>query len=188
MAFLKRCSVAYRSALAAVLMLCGSLSAQPPEAGENALKAAFLYNFTKFVDWPPSAFAQSDSAFHVCVSADERFGREIETMLQGEQVHGRPVRLLISKIPDPSRACHLLYLGIGDSERAGQVLSALKERPVLTVGEGSRFMEQGGMIAFVIDANHVKFDINKGVLDRAGLGISSKLLRVARHVQREPVR
>ena len=181
MALLKRASI--RLACAALILLsCTSPAvAQPPDAGENAVKAAFLYNFTKFVDWPGNAFEGTASPFRVCVFADAAFRRDLETMLAGESVGAR--RVAVSAAPRDVRGCHVAYFGAEAEERARQVLPTLREVPVLTVGEGSRFLDQGRLIAFALEQNRVRFDVNKAALDRTGLVVSSKLLRVARHVQ-----
>ena len=180
MALLTRAGIGL--AWAAVAWLAGASPAagQPPEAGENAVKAAFLYNFTKFVDWPVNAFEGATSPFRVCVFADAAFRRDLEPMLVGESVGGR--RVMVSAAPRDVRGCHVAYFGEGE-ERGRQLLPSLRQVPVLTVGEGSRFLEQGGLIAFALEQNRVRFDVNKAALDRTGLVVSSKLLRVARHVQ-----
>jgi hypothetical protein len=178
MAVLTRSRFAAAALLAACSLLRPPLAAQQREAGETALKAAFLYNFTKYVEWPAAAFAKQGQ-FRVCVFADPAFTREIEAILAGERVGSRTVRVIA---PDFSevRSCHLAYFA--DADRGAQLVAGLRQAPVLTVGEGPRFLEQGGIISFVLEDDRVRFDINRRGVDRAGLTISSKLLRVARHV------
>jgi hypothetical protein len=169
-----------RRVLAAVLVLhVGSAagSAQVPHAQEQ-VKAAFLYNFTKFIDWPAAAFSGSSTPFHVCVQADDQFVRELRAILRGEQVQGRPIE--VSENAPDLKSCHLVYFGSRDEERTLQRLPELRLLPVLTVGEGPRFLEQGGLIAFQVEQDRVRFDINKRRADATGLIVSSKLLRVAR--------
>lgn len=179
MAFLS--STRPRAAIAhavALVSLCVSLQAQPPAGGESAVKAAFLFNFTKFVSWPPSAFDGASSPFRVCVFADGAFGRHIDEMVAGETVAGRPLEVVRPQ-GDDARGCQIAYFGSRNAEAA---LRAVREAPVLTVGDGVRFLERGGLIAFVLEENRVRFDVNKRGVDAAGLSISSKLLRVARSV------
>jgi hypothetical protein len=188
MAVLMRVPLAARMAVvaAAMLAICArSGNAAAFQAREEAIKAAFLYNFTKFVEWPHAALP-SNATFHVCVLADPAHLAEITGMLQGEEVRDRPVRLLAHPAGHSVRDCHLLYFGQAETEGAVRVIAALKQAPVLTVGEGAAFAERGGMIAFVLDENRVKFDINKAAIDRAGLSVSAKLLRVARTIHTEP--
>ena len=173
------------SALVTSVLVCALstsvVCAQSPGQGEKAVKAAFLYNFTKFVEWPPSAFEGDATPFRVCVFGDQSFRREVEAMMAGESVAGRPVQ--VSAPPaNELRRCHIAYFGASEAERAAQLMAQLQKFPVLTVGEGTRFLGQGGLIAFAIQDDRVRFDVNKRGADRTGLVISSKLLRVARHV------
>lgn len=165
---------------AAVALAVSSAAAQPP--AEESVKAAFLYNFTKFVDWPEAAFPGSSAPFHVCVVANERFRRELTNILVNEHVAGRAIAVTETKSDDDLKTCHLAYFD-EDADRPGRQLSALGRAPVLTVGEGPRFLEQGGVIAFTLENNRVRFDISKRRADASGLNVSSKLLRVARRVE-----
>ena len=153
---------------------------QTGQPGEKAVKAAFLYNFTKFVNWPQSAFGDPATPFRVCVF-DPAFRRDVEEMLAGETMEGRPLRVVTPE-PGDVKSCHVAYFGPGEVERSPQLLAGMRSGPVLTVGEGSRFLQQGGLISFVLEGNRVRFDVNKRAVDRAGLTVSSKLLRVARNV------
>ncbi len=160
----------------------GLLAAQRAHPGEDAVKAAFLYNFTKFIDWPESAFSGSSAPFTVCVSAGDGFQREVQGIMQGEQVRGRPVIVSVRPALDDLETCHLAYFGRQESASAAKRLPALRQVPVLTVGEGERFLGQGGLIAFLLVKDRVRFDISKRGADTAGLSVSSKLLRVAWHI------
>jgi hypothetical protein len=165
-----------------MLLVSAPAVAERPESSEAAVKAAFLYNFTKFVEWPGSAFPQPSTAFVVCAFADGAFRKELENILQSEQVRGRPIAIAPASLEDP-RGCHIAYFAQGDAARQGRILDGLKRSPVLTVGEGRRFLEQGGLIAFMLENDRVRFAINRRAADSAGLSISSKLLRVAREFE-----
>jgi hypothetical protein len=167
---------------AAILLVSAPATAQRPDSSEAAVKAAFLYNFTKFVAWPDSAFPQPAAAFVVCAFADAAFRKELETILQNEQVRGRAIDIAPASLEDP-RGCHLAYFAPGDPERQGKMLEAVSRLPVLTVGEGRRFLEQGGLIAFMLENDRVRFAVSRRSADAAGLIISSKLLRVAREFE-----
>ena len=170
-----------RTGWAALLLLAiASLSVPVSAQGtrEEQIKAAFLYNFTKFVDWPDTALPPS-SSFVVCVFADDGFRKELEAILSHEQVRGRQITVAPPQVDD-IRSCHLVYFARGESERHPKMLEAAKQAPVLTVGEGRRFLEQGGLIAFMLENDRVRFAVSKRGADAAGLGVSSKLLRVAR--------
>lgn len=170
------------AACAAALLLVSAAASSQPEADEAGVKAAFLYNFTKFVEWPDSAFATPSSPFVVCVFADADFRRKLEAILQGEQVRGRPISVAPTA-PQDVRACHMLYFSMAESERQARILAGLRHSPVLSVGEGRRFLEQGGLIAFLIENDRVRFAISKRGADTAGLTVKSQLLRVARQFE-----
>ncbi len=118
----------------------------------------------------------------ICILGNDPFGRVLDEMVQGEAVNGR--KLIVQRMSQPPapQACQVLFfeqLGKGccqDSERAGA--------GVLTVGEGEKFLREGGMIAFVIENRRVRFDINQAAAEKAGLKLSSKLLSVARSVEK----
>ena len=167
--------------LLALGLLGGDVSAQRPHVGEQALKAAFLYNFTRFIEWPTSAFAGSSESFDVCVLAGPAFSREVEAVFAGEQVAGRAVRVVFPAPLEDLKSCHLLYIA-REQGQAAQHLSDLAQMPLLTVGEGRRFLEQGGVIAFQVENDRVRFDVNRRRAEGTGLIISSKLLRVAREL------
>jgi hypothetical protein len=178
MSFGRRIRMSTAALGAAVMLVQPPLSAQRPGADEDGVKAAFLYNFTKFIDWPSSAFTAS-SPFVVCAYADAGFRKKLEEILQGEQVRGRPISIAAGEVED-ARSCHLLYVSKDAMARQARILAPLHQTPVLSVGEGRPFLEQGGLIAFVLENNRVRFAVNKRGMDAAGLTISSQLLRVAR--------
>ena len=154
-------------------------SAQPTL--ENDVKAAFLYNFTKFVEWP--APAQPDEPFRVCALADTAFVAALDRTIADESVRGR--RLVREEIRslDDVRRCAILYIGTAYVDESRPFVAAARDLPVLTVGEGPHFVKQGGAIAFVLENNRVRFDISLRAIQRSGLKASSKLLRVARAVE-----
>jgi hypothetical protein len=167
---------------AAILLVSAPAAAQRSDSSEAAVKAAFLYNFTRFVEWPDAAFQQPSAVFVVCAFADAAFRKELETILQNEQVRGRQITVAPAAFEDP-RGCHMAYFAPGEAERQGRMLNAVKRLPVLTVGEGQRFLEQGGLIAFLLENDRVRFAISRRAAEAAGLSISSKLLRVAREFE-----
>jgi hypothetical protein len=151
-------------------------------ATEYEVKAAFLLNFAKFVDWPPKAFASPDSPIAICVFGTDPFGSNIDEIVSGEATDGR--RLIVRRIieaPAP-RACQIFFTQQSGSGLNG-ILASLGPG-VLTVGEGDGFLRDGGMIAFVIENRRVRFDISQRAADAASLKLSSRLLTVARAVER----
>ena len=167
---------------AVALALWAGPAAQAPETLEKDVKAAFLYNFTKFVDWPQSAFESTTEPLRVCVVADAAFTRSVDRIIEGETVRGRPLRRVVPGPTEVAR-CHVLFVGAPETERARELLASVGRAPVLTVGESRRFIEQGGAISFIVVNDRVRFDVNTRATDRAGLTVSSKLLRVARRLE-----
>jgi YfiR/HmsC-like len=173
----------FRAGLGIVLSLIAlvaSLAADEPL--EYQVKAAFLLNFTKFVEWPASAFERPDSPISICVLGDDPFGRALDEIVAGEVVSGRKVAAQRIKRVPPPRACQVLFAGRSEKDIA-ELLPGLG-RGVLTVGEGEGFLLDGGMIAFVIENRRVRFEINQTVAERAGLKLSAKLLTVAKAVEK----
>jgi hypothetical protein len=149
---------------------------------EYQVKAAFLLNFAKFVEWPSSAFADSDSPVAICILGKDPFGRTIDDLVQGEEANGRKliVRRMI-QLPAP-QSCQVVFIEASAKDLA-KTLSGLG-RGVLTVGEGGSFLRDGGIIAFVIENRRVRFDINQTAAEGAALKLSSKLLSVARSIEK----
>lgn len=161
------------------LLVASAAAAQPPL--EYEVKAAFLLNFTKFVEWPASAFASAHSPIAICIIGRDPFGRTLDDMVQGEEVNGRRITVQrIASIPAP-QTCQIVYIGAAERElerKAGRMGPG-----VLTVGEDDDFIAAGGMICFVIENRRVRFDINQTAAENASLRLSSKLLSVARLVE-----
>jgi hypothetical protein len=165
-----------RRLLTLVFWTCFAAS---PASLEYNVKAAFLLNFTKFVEWPAAAFSSPDAPLTICIVGDDPFGRVIDQMVEGEAV--KTHKITIERIrSDQPRTCQVLYVADSRSLPA----FALSGPAVLTVGEGDEFIHNGGIIGFVLDERHVRFDINLKSATNAGLKLSSKLLSVARSVER----
>ncbi len=148
---------------------------------EYRVKAAYLLNFTKFIEWPPETFADASSPFSICIAGDDPFSGLLDRMVEGEAVNGRRliVRRLAGRAP---AACQIVFDAGPPGDRSGSL--ATLGPGVLTVGEGDTFLREGGIIAFVIENRRVRFDIRQSQAARAGLKISSKLLNVARSVEK----
>jgi len=170
--------------LAAAALFCNQpaprLSAAPAGPLEYDVKAAFLLNFTKFIEWPSSAFNAADAPLTICLLGSDPFGRTIDQIVEGESVDGH--RIVVERIrTDQQKSCQVLYFG-NDRTSPGMVNAA--GGAVLTIGEGDSFIHEGGIIGFVMDKRRVRFDINLKAATNAGLKLSSKLLSVARAVEK----
>jgi len=172
-------SLACAAALAACLAGAPLGAEQRTATAEDNIKAAFLFNFTKFVEWPASDQTQP---FRICTVAEPAFGAAVERTIEGETTGGRPIEHVTPPNPDAARGCHILFVGHLDSDRIERWLGAARGVPVLLVGESRAAWDRGAHINFVVDANRVKFDVNPSAASRVGLTVSSKLLRVARTI------
>jgi hypothetical protein len=168
--------------LLACLLLSPGLRvfAQSPPS-EYDVKAAYLLNFTKFVTWPAEAFGTPDAPLTICIYGHDPFGATLDEILANEAVGRRPVRAR-RLFGVPARGgCHILFMSSAQRDAASV---ARRFGPgVLTVGESDGFVEDGGMIQFVVENRRVRFDINRQAAGAATLQLSSQLLRVARSVR-----
>jgi hypothetical protein len=164
-----------------------AVTAQTKSANEYQVKAAFLYNFAKFVDWPPSAFSDAKQPLDICVYGHDPFGTALEDALLGKAIGERRVGLGRAMQFQDLAGCHVVFVSASAHESAADMANRLKGRAVLLVGESDGFAASGGTIQFTIEDNRVHFVINPDAADRAGLKISSKLLALAKIV-RDPNR
>jgi hypothetical protein len=172
--------------VAFVFLLVGisSLCAQQAKPGEYAVKAAYLYNFARFVDWPPGAAAPRESSFSICVLGQDPFGQALNTVLAGEAVDGKPVVARRIYRPQEAAGCRILFISASEEDRLKDILAALANSSVLTVSDIPQFSRRGGMIEFVLDGKKVRFEVNLTATQDAGLNLSSELLKVAMNVRR----
>jgi len=165
--------------IAALLSLVIPVAAQA--SGEYSVKAAFLYNFPKFVEWPADASGE-DSSFLLGVLGDDPFGESLDQIVGGKTVNGRRIVVRRLKWGEDLRQCQMLFISSSEQRRLPQIFARLKGASVLTVGETDQFVNQGGIIRLVIADGKVRFDINAGAAKQARLRLSSKLLSLARAV------
>jgi hypothetical protein len=175
-----------RRALAAAALVSGLVAAAPARAGapsEHQVKAAFLYNFANFVQWPDGALGPSGSPLRVCVVGTDPFGGALDEAFRDQVVQGWTVQVARGHSLAALGRCHILFLSQSEQGRWPELLKELGTAPTLTVADGPALVRQGGMISFVMDAKRVRFEINRGNAEHAGLRISSKLLALARLVE-----
>ena len=172
-------------ALLVALALIGSPNLYSQAAGptEYEVKAAYLYNLGKFVEWPKTATA-SDS-FSICLLGHDPFGPILDTLIAKETINGKSIVVKRLLKPQDAVSCHILFISSSEEGRLKEILSTLDKASVLTVSDMPQFTRRGGMIQFVLDANRVRFEINLTSAERAGLTLSSQLLKVAISVRRD---
>ena len=144
------------------------------------LKAAFLYNFAQFVDWPPAAFADAASPLVIGVLGDNPFGDLLEKTIRGKTLNNRRLETKpIRSLAEATNNCHMLFISSSEKDRLPEIFATLRGTRILTVGETPGFTETGGMINFVMEGGKIRFQINDAAAKSAGLKISSKLLNLA---------
>lgn len=167
--------------------LCApALHSQTDTPGEYQLKAAFLFNFAKFIQWPASAFPSAQSEFEICILGDDPFGKSIDDVLRDKAISEHPVAILRCKGLSDLTHCHIVFVSSSEKKRLSEILASLKGANALVVGETDGFAESGGAIQFTIENQRVRFIINVDAAEHAGLQVSSKLLALAKVVREAP--
>ncbi len=168
------------------LLLAGLLASLLPKAAaaeaEDEVKAAFLFNFARYVEWPATAFANESAPIRLCLIAGSPFEQVVRETVSGRSVGSRPVA--VEKVPDLDAAatCHLLFLDDGGTWPAPRVAERLATLAVFTISDEPGFAADGGIANFVLVDSKIRFEINPSAARQAGLKISSSLLRLAKLV------
>ncbi len=160
-----------------------TLAAETEADREHQVKAAFLYNFTKFVAWPPERFADATSPIVIGVLGDGPMREELENIVQGRKVAGREILVVAVEASGPA-LIHVLFVGAGAEKEFAAALHAYQGASVLTVGESPEFAAAGGVITFTRSADKVRFEINIAAAEQSRLKISAQLQKLATVVHR----
>jgi YfiR/HmsC-like len=173
-------------ALAAMLLVCtvSMLAGVDAEASEYQIKAAFLYNFAKFVEWPPETFKDAGAPIHICVLGSSPVRWMLEDAVRNKNIDGRV--LAVRAIAQVSEAgnCQILFVSASEQKHLRAILETTKSSDVLTVGETNSFTADGGVVGFSLDQGRIRFDINLQAAQLERLRISSKLLSLATSVRK----
>jgi hypothetical protein len=161
-----------------VVMLCAAAALRAQDVSlEYQLKAAYLFNFAKFIEWPPGA---RSGPLVICVAGRNPFGEALAETLRGEHVKDRMLAMRVIYMPESG--CHMLFLPHGIA--SVPYLVAVRDSPTLTVGESPEFIAEGGIVNFIAENGRIRFQISPDRATRADLRISSHLLRLARNPDR----
>jgi hypothetical protein len=168
---------------AAILALAFGAGAAPQDRSgklpEYVVKAGFLYNFAKYVDWPEDAFEKADTPISIGIVGKDPFGEDLEKTLKNKTVKDRAFTIQRFREPAEIRKCHILFVARSEKERVAEVLKKVDAMPVLTVGEEGSFCPAGGAISILIEKDKPKLEVNPDAAESAKLTINSKLLKVA---------
>lgn len=194
--------------LLAVLFASPVMAADPKPAKEYQVKAAFLYNFTKFIDWPkekeddtekPKTSDKIEDVITIGIIGKSPFGNAFDPILKKK---GNDKKLIIktfgtfkdikktdskdkrlwNKQTEALRECHLLFFCASEQDSTAEIIKTLRDDPILTVGETEDFIKKGGIVKFVVDKKKIQFEVNMTAAEKTGLNIRSKLLRLAKKV------
>jgi hypothetical protein len=169
------------AAAVSLLAVCpSSIAQEAPQAPEYRIKAAFLYNFTLYTEWPPNAFERADSPILLAVAGEDPFGLQLDSAVRGKTVQGRSIEVRRYERAADVPPCHLVFLSDSQARNLPQLLRRLEASPLLTVGETEDFIRAGGVIRFFVEENKVRFEVNVDAALRAHVKFSSKLLSLAR--------
>ena len=172
-------------AVSALVCLAVGVYAPPPLAraradrlDESQVKAAFLYNFAKFVQWPTPD--ERSDALMIGVVGGDRFNEVLAAIVAGKSVNGRDIVVRQIQADDDVRAFHIVFIPASEARQTAEILQRVQRSGVLTVGETPQFLQEGGLIQFYVRDNHVRFQINAAAANQAGLKISSQLLSLSK--------
>jgi hypothetical protein len=171
------------AALCCVAAVGLSADAQNRPIEESDVKAAYLYNFAKFVEWPPEAFPSPSSPIVIVLLADSQFASAVEQAVAGKTAQGRPLEVRrVQQLSEEALQCHILFVSWSERGSIGDLLVLAKAAAVLTVSETEGFAQRGGTVNFVVSNNNVRFEVNNLKARTVGLKLSAKLLRLAASV------
>jgi hypothetical protein len=176
--------------LIAVMTICLSLALganaqalDSSDSSEYLIKAGFIYNFAKLVEWPTTAFAQPDSPIVIGILGDDPFGATLDRIVADKKINGRSFavkRLKWSKDLKDLKDCNILFVSSSEKEHIDSVVDTVKWMPILTIGDAPGFARRGGIINFMLEDNKVRFEVNVEAAKHAVLNISSRLLALAK--------
>jgi hypothetical protein len=162
-----------------LVVLCASAGHAQTQVTEVSLKSAFLYKFIHYADWPDQALGAAADPIAICVIEQDPLADALEQAVSGRTAHDHPV--VVRRVADAGDVggCHVLFVGSPDPARIEQIIARASAHPTLTIGEAEGFARRGGMINFTRRGTRLGFEINRAAVRRAGLNLSSQLLKLA---------
>lgn len=148
---------------------------------ENQIKAAYLYKFATYVEWPSSSFVQADSPVVIGIIGADEIAAELNNLTVDRLINGRVVQIKSLSLREPLVGIHILF--VGHQERLSPLLDNIQTQPILTVTELNNALDMGSIINFVLVDNHIRFEVSTAHADRSGLKISARLLGVAQRIE-----
>jgi hypothetical protein len=164
---------------------CGAFStaaAEPQDSqtlSEYVVKAGFLFNFAKYVDWPADSFEKADTPITIGIVGADPFGEDLEKILKNKTIKNRPFAIQRFREPAGIQRCHILFVPRSEKDHIPEILKRIDSWPVLTVGEEEGFSRSGGMTNILIEKEKPRLEVNPDAAEKAKIAIDSKLLKVA---------
>jgi hypothetical protein len=171
--------------LVGVFIAASAALGQTAKSTEYQVKAAYLYNFGKFVQWPAKNGEPKNDSFSICLLGRNPFGGALAG-LAGQTINGRIVETRHIPGVQDAKKCEVLFVAASEQDRITEILAAVQKLPILTVSDMPHFVAHGGTIEFVAQDGKVRFQVNRAAAKSAGLGLSSELLKVAVNVKIGP--
>ena len=168
------------AAMAVAMLAAGGRAAAADVASDVAVKAALLFNFAKFADWP---LLPAGAPIDVCVAGDDAVAAALVDIVHGQKLNGHALEVVRPRDSTTWQGCEVLFVTAADAKRAGAGLEAIRTLPVLTVGDGKGFADAGGIIETYLENGRMRFAINVDAMERSGLHLSSRLLGLARVIR-----
>ena len=165
-----------------IALLFQIVSIRADSMTEYGVKAGFVYNFAKFVEWPGTVFTTAAAPLRLCVLGKSPLDGKLQLLAQ-RQIHKHPIEITDNPSTQDWPSCQILYLGADQASRLNVLQATLAQAPVLTISDIPNFAEKGGMIELYIEEGRVRFAINPAIAQRAGLKLSSQILRIAKIVE-----
>jgi hypothetical protein len=172
------------SYLSILLLLC-TVTASAQTSHEFQVKAAFVYNLTHFVEWPSTAFTNSNAPIVIGVLGKNPFGNVLKEMVAGERIGGHPMVVIHFTDVEKAKNCHLLYINLEERNEIIAVINRLRGHNILMVGDAPGFAKMGGMVRLFTKNDKINIEINLEEARKERLQISSKLLKLSQIVHTE---
>jgi len=183
--FLSPLTVLFRCLAFALCLTSQNGHALPPTSKEYQIKAAFLFHFAQFVQWPEETFPDAEAPFKIGILGDDPFGNALDETVKGETIRNRKFVIKRSTHIEDLQDCQILFISVSEKLNLAEILSKTAGKKILTVSEIPGFAQQGGMIKFHLEMNKVRFEINPTRAQLEGLKISSELLNLGKIVSSE---
>ena len=176
---LLRIAASLIAAIAAVYVMAVWTHVTAQTYTETEVKAAFIYKFTSFIEWPKESFPDKSSRFRIGILGDDPFGNVLDDTLKGKQAQDHAIELVRAKKCDDLLECEIVFISPSEKDHYPEILDKFIARSILTIGDSEGFAAMGGIINLVKVDNKIRFEVNLNAARKANLKISSQLLKIA---------